>query len=65
MHDHVSSIRTMGAKIIDIWGAGKNGYWLKVVFEGQIRMKVSLLNMIIMCDENRLWQFDSKIKQQS
>ena len=37
---HASSIRIMGANIIDIWGAGKNGYCLKVVFDSQIRRKV-------------------------
>ena len=37
---HVSSIRTMCAKIIDIRGAGKIGYCLKLVLGGQIRMKM-------------------------
>ena len=63
---HVSSIRTICAKIIDIWGAGKNGYCLRVVFDGQNTHEDDMFfNMIIMCDENRLWQFNSKIKQQS
>ena len=55
----------MGAKINDIWGAGKwllyeSSFWRPNTHEGD-----RFLNMIIMYDENRLWQFDSKFKQQS
>ena len=57
---------TMGAKIIDDLGARKMGCCLKAVFDGRNTYEGDrFLDKIKMCDENRLWQYNPKTKQQS